>query len=380
MRTAIFMGIILVMLSFMGSATLADSGCTEGQMMVNGGCGAVSLSALNLGWNKIEPGGETTCAHGTPYAYWVRPGSRNDLLVYFEGGGGCWNADTCRDTGVEFNGFYDSRISGNDNPALRDGLLDFENPQNPFRDYSALYVPVCTGDVHWGDNVHTYPDAAGDVTIHFKGYVNAAAALDWAYTQVSKPDSVFVTGCSAGSAASIYHAPYIIEQYPDTPVVQFGDSLSLLFTRPVDLQSDWHAHDHFPQWIPELAAMKPEEWTMARFYSAIARYYPTLTFSQFNSIRDRVQVFYTFPDGSGGATEWTGLLEAHLAEIQNQSPNYRSFTPGGDLHCITPRNAFYNYAIDGISLRDWVANLANGTEVESLHCTDCEQAELVSEG
>jgi hypothetical protein len=254
-------------------------------------------------------------------------------------------------------------------------MLDMNNAENPFKDYTTLYVPVCTGDIHWGDNVHTYDE---EVTINFKGFVNASTALEWAYENVPDPDSVFVTGCSAGSTGSIMHTPYIIEQYPDTPVYQFGDSLSLLFTEPVDLQSDWHAHDNFSAWIPELAEMPPTEWTMARHYIATANYYSDYTFSQFNTVRDEVQVFFTFPDGSGDADDWTTLLEAHLADIQANAPNYRSYTAGGELHCITPRNSFYTYAIDGVRLRDWVADIANGQDVESLHCADCTRAEMVA--
>lgn len=369
----IFTGFLLLVALANSPVVAQEVICSTGQMRINGVCGNDALSSLTPGWNQIEPGGDTTCAHDTPYSYWVRPGTRNDLLVYMEGGGGCWNAATCRDTGEEFNGFYDSRITPNDNPALRSGVLDLDNADNPFKDYTIVYVPVCTGDVHWGNNIHTYDN---DVTIHFNGFVNAQSALQWAYDNLSQPDSVFVTGCSAGSAGSILHAPYIIQQYSDTPVYQFGDSLSLLFTGSVDLQTDWHTHDNFPEWIPELAGMKPEEWTMAKMYSAIANAYPTYTFSQFNTVRDRVQVFYTYPDGSGSPDDWARLMDSHLETLAQTAPNYRAFTAGGNLHCITPRPDFYRYAIDGVQLRDWVADMAAGKPVESLHCKECEQAEV----
>jgi hypothetical protein len=44
---------------------------------------------LSAGWTKIEPGGETICSTGTPYAYYVHPGTVNRLVVYFDGGGAC---------------------------------------------------------------------------------------------------------------------------------------------------------------------------------------------------------------------------------------------------------------------------------------------------
>jgi hypothetical protein len=371
-----FFGLLMII------PTLAQSepeGCPAGQMKVEGVCGDPTILEPSGGWSKIEPGGETTCAHGDPYAFWYKPGTRNDALVYLQGGGGCWNADTCRATGEEFNGFYDSIVTGRDNPIHESGMLDFSSPENPFADYSVIYAPVCTGDVHWGQNTVTFEDAEeGDVTMHYNGFINTSAALDLLYEVLPEPDSVFITGCSAGSAGSIVHAPYVIEQYPDTRVVQLGDSLSLLFTGAVDLQEDWHAHDSFAPWIPALADLEPLEWTMANLYNATAAYYPDYIFSQFNTVRDEVQVFFTYPDGSGTADEWTKLLETHLDTILSASPNYRAFTAGGDLHCVTPRPDFYRYTIDGIRLVDWVAALAKGEDVPVLHCDDCDQPERQS--
>src|SRR5689334_15759391 len=48
------------------------------------------LPDLPAGWTKIDGGGEAICARGTPYSFWVRPGTVNKLLIFFEGGGGCW--------------------------------------------------------------------------------------------------------------------------------------------------------------------------------------------------------------------------------------------------------------------------------------------------
>src|SRR5688572_25884181 len=97
---------LLIFMLVIAAAPLAaqeDESCPVGQVRIDGVCGELTFSDLTPGeWHKIEPGGETSCAHATPYAYWVRIGSRNDLLVYFQGGGGCWNADTCRDTQTEF--------------------------------------------------------------------------------------------------------------------------------------------------------------------------------------------------------------------------------------------------------------------------------------
>ena len=121
--------------------------------------------------------------------------------------------------------------------------------------------------------------------------------------------------------------------------------------------------------------MEPLEWTMEKHYQAVAEHYPDYTFSQFNTIRDSVQVFFTFPDGSGDADDWTALLEEHLASIT--APNYRALTAGGSLHCVTPRPQFYQYAVDGMPVRDWVDRLSDGEDVETHHCRNCDLIDLV---
>jgi hypothetical protein len=180
------------------------------------------------GWTRIEAGGDARCAHDTPYAYWVKPGTVNKLLVYFQGGGGCWSAETCASGST----LYDDAVTPRDDPNGRNGILDWDNPDNPFHNYHAVYIPSCTGDVHWGDNDQTYAtEDGGELTIYHRGFVNASTALNWAYENVTTPDSVFVTGCSAGSVGSILFAPYLIDRYPDAAVTQLGDSLADCFER-----------------------------------------------------------------------------------------------------------------------------------------------------
>ncbi len=318
-------------------------------------------------WTKIEPGGDSRCAHNTPYAFWVRPGITNHLLLYFEGGGGCWSAETC----APGSSLYDDSVDAGDDPASRGGILDFDNPQNPFQAYTAVYIPVCTGDVHWGNHVQTYIASDGsEQVIYHRGFVNSQAALQWAYTYVPQPDSLFMTGCSAGSVGSIAHAPYVIQHYPDTPLTQLGDSLAFVFHRPLDLQVDYHVHDNFAPWIPALAEIPVGDFLMSRYYSAVANHYPNDTFAQYNTQADIVQEQFYVAVG-GEVANFPADLAASLDQIHTQSDNFRSYTASGTLHCITPRPQFYTLETAGVRLRDWVAALAAGQPVETVQCETC---------
>src|SRR5215207_5983614 len=176
--------------------------------IIFGGCSFGRPESIP-GWTRIEPGGDTKCALDTPYAFWVRPGAVNKLLVYFQGGGACWDATTCAPGG----GYYDDEVTPEDSPEnYKFGIFELNNSENPFKDYNIVFVPSCTGDVHWGNSVKTYHGADVQAfTIHHKGFVNGSAALEWAYANIASPESVFVTGGSGGSVGSAAFAPYIIE-------------------------------------------------------------------------------------------------------------------------------------------------------------------------
>jgi len=117
---------------------------------------------LAAGWTKIEPGGDTICSLGTPYAYYVRPGTVNRLAVYFQGGGACWNDFTCSNPDM----YFDNAVDESDNPEnWTGGIGDLDNPDNPFKDWFVVFIPYCTADVHWGNNTQTYTIGDEDTTL-----------------------------------------------------------------------------------------------------------------------------------------------------------------------------------------------------------------------
>ncbi len=333
-----------------------------------GGC-SFGRPEPTMSWTRIEPGGDTNCALDTPHAFWVRPGTVNKLLVYFQGGGACWDAATC----APGSGYFDSSVTAEDSPMnYRFGIFDLTNAENPFKDYSMVFVPACTGDVHWGDNVKTHQGVDGQAfTIYHKGFVNGSAALEWAYANITAPESVFVTGGSGGSIGSAAFAPYLIEHYSKSKVIQLGDSYAMIFPGPIDLQSEFRAHDNFPDWIPALAEIQPEQFRMADYYAAIANYYPDHIFAQYNTLHDSSQASFYMALG-GEAGEFEKDLEASLESIHAQAQNFRSYTASGNQHEILSVATFYTQEEDGIRFLDWVANLANSHLVENVHCVICE--------
>jgi hypothetical protein len=120
------------------------------------------------GWERVKPGDDRQCSDGFEFSFWVRKADPKKVAFYLQSGGGCFSAGTC-DPDREL---YTTAVGDGPTPS---GVYDFANPDNPLAEYSVVYVPYCTGDVHLGHATRTY---APGLTIHYEGYRNGTAALD----------------------------------------------------------------------------------------------------------------------------------------------------------------------------------------------------------
>jgi hypothetical protein len=323
-------------------------------------------------WQEITPGGDTVCARGDPFRFWVRRGDPSRVVFFMQGGGGCWDYRSCRPGST----LFDDSVSSLDHPGRYDGIFNLARADNPVRDWTFVVVPACSADAFWGDRESTYRSGSGEsVTIQHRGFVNARAAADWTVENVPAAERVFVSGCSAGSAGSALLAPYLIESYPDADIEQLGDSLAFVFGSAVDLTA-FGAEGVLPLAVPELRGIDLTSFETSDYYAAIAARYPNTTFAQLNSSHDRIQrLFYEGLSGEPG--EFATDLRASLAAIHAQADSFRSCTLGGGEHCFIDRDRFYTRAADGVALRDWVGDLALGEDVPNLACDDCDEPETV---
>ena len=364
---------------FCCSITLCTLGCGDDDPMVlNGNDPDASFDEpevpeLDDGWTKIAPGGDTICARGDDFHFFVRGGSVNKLVIMFDGGGACWDAVTCGLADRIFSPIADETL-----PDPGEGIGDDDDEENPFRDWYQVFIPYCTGDIHWGDAVTTY-DPEGDapeITVHHKGQVNTRAVLDWVYERFESPERIFVTGVSAGAYGSIGWAPHIIEHYPDSKIAQLGDCGAGVITDTFFMDSfpSWNAESQIPDWIEGLD-VSLEELALDDLYIGIANHYPEHFFGQINTHNDENQRFYYVAMG-GADEDWSPKMHEKVETIIDRAPTFRSYIAGGTKHVVLPYPEFYTYQVDGVRLRDWVADIANGEAVDTVHCTDCEEPEL----
>lgn len=335
-------------------------------LIVAGGQAQSATQEADSPWTQIPVEG-ATCARGTPYSFFAHAGNPDKLMVYFQGGGACWNADTCKP-----NGTFDDSVEAGELERYG-GIFDFGNPQNPVADYSVVVVAYCTGDVHTGTAAHEFSVGDTNISIHFDGFANAQAVLDWVYAHYENPASLIVTGSSAGAYGAVFNAPYLLVHYPDADATVFGDAGIGVVAAGWDGFETWDTMDNVS---PKYADVTPGTEFTNSLYTAAARAFPNARVAEYTSYSDAVQTgFYAL---MGGAREdWVMGLETSFAEL-DQLENFRSYIGWGGTHTALATPIFYLMQVDGISFRDWFADLISGAPVTNVKCDDCLTPELAT--
>lgn len=325
-------------------------------------------------WNELQPGGQTKCGRGTPYSFFVYPGpaTSNKVVIDFMGGGACWTDRSCSLAGSLFADSIDD---------LRDqvkmgfpGVYNHDKPGNPFADWHHVVVAYCTGDIHWGDSSQTYGTGDQAFTIEHRGAQNARAVLAWVAENMQAPESVFVTGCSAGSYGSVYWTPHVKKMFPTARVAQLGDSGAGVVTSDFFQNGfpRWNATAHAPDWIPMLNPKQVDYLSLSLpdLYIRLSAYYPELRLAQYNTAADENQTFFYTAMGGNGM-EWTRKFFGHLDQIQKASPQFSSFTAPGTQHCILPFDNYATTESNGVKFVDWLKTYMQGGPVDRVECKDC---------
>ncbi len=155
------------------------------------------------GWTKhtfdTDGGDGPICIAGTAYSAFTRQGNPSRLLIFEQGGGACWQD------------FYFCNILAEDQepPVARVGIWDFDSKDNPFADYSIVYMPYCDGSTFSGDNDVIDPNFPfGSIRFH-RGLRNQSAAMDLAKSMFPEASRITVAGSSAGGVGAAGFAPFL---------------------------------------------------------------------------------------------------------------------------------------------------------------------------
>jgi hypothetical protein len=186
-----------------GSSSSSSAGGAGGTKPVG-----MPITAPSGTWTWV-PFDDAHCGNGSTTGIGINPSTASDrVLIYLEGGGACWSEVTCYTfmTASYFTTGYgeaEFEAEATDTTYLAEpgGFFDRTAAGNPFKDYSYVYVPYCTGDVHAGDNEMAF----GSQMASFVGYKNVAAYLERIVPTFPSADRVYLAGSSAGGFGATFN-------------------------------------------------------------------------------------------------------------------------------------------------------------------------------
>jgi Pectinacetylesterase len=320
-------------------------------------------------WERIEPGGDCACADGSDFAFWERRAARKKVVLYLDGGGVCFDATSCAFTGDSGeNDFYNWNLSGESFSGA--GILDFDREDNPFADYSFVYVASCTGDLDLGDVTREY---SPELTVEHNGFVNGTAAL--AYLAEHYPDAkqVVVVGKTGGSVAAPVYGGLVADLLPDAQVTVFGAQSGAFPDIPdfnAQMSELWGVYDNMPDWEVN-EGLTPRDWGIPRFWIQAGRHDPDIVMARFDYAYDP-NAERTVQWMGGDASDLLALIDANEAAIEAAGVVQHSYTAPGREHGILDLERFYEIEVNGVRLVDWVDALLKGKPLDDVHCDQCQ--------
>lgn len=308
------------------------------------------LVAMNGSTTMVYPGGETRCifSHSSKYAFQVFPGSTENVVIYFQGGGTCWDhtSTTLHLCVTDAQGDGDV------------GIFDRTNPLNPYADYTILNVLYCSGDAHSGNVTREYSDING-VPVQQSGYHNTRAALDWLKSNLGPApiSNLVLGGCSAGSIGLQAWAGTIFNEFQAANRAFIADSFAGLF--PPSSQGPTIKGygicelDIMPDELKP--ACREETITLQDWVFSTIGSFPEIPFSFIQAKEDIVQrAFYAAIAATfGEKSSWMLSGDAFYRKVNDiwgryaAHKNFMSYTIEGGQHCYSPLPYFYTASTEG---------------------------------
>ena len=318
-------------------------------------------------WERITPGGDCECADGSEFSFWARPADPTKVVLFLEGGGACWDAETCAFT-TEDSTTYTWNVT-NEDRAFWNGIFDRANPDNPFADFTFIFVPYCTGDVHLGNVTREY---SPDLTVEHNGFVNGTTALT--YLEDNYPDAtqVVVVGESAGSVAAPVYGGLVADLLADAEVTVFADGSGAYPDDPdvnVEVLGQWAIFETMPDWDVN-EGLTARDWGIPRFWIQAGLHNPDIVLARFDFAFDEVQT--SFMDLAGlDTSDLAASIDANESAIEAAGVTQHSYTAPGTDHVIVGDDLFYTIEVNDVRLVDWVASLMAGEPLDDVHCDEC---------
>ncbi|MEY2580951.1 MAG: hypothetical protein QOE09_800 [Ilumatobacteraceae bacterium] len=306
------------------------------------------------------------CADGSPYTYYIHKADPTKVVFFLQGGGACFDASTC----AFDSGSYRVKLGPNDDPnTFSTGVFDFGDARNPLADYSFVFAPYCTGDVHIGNATHQY---GPQLTVQHKGSVDATTALKDLAAQFPNAAQIVVTGESAGSVPAPLYAGLAHDLLPNAEITVLADGSGAYPDVPAInnvIGQVWGTESAIPPW-PENAGLTAATWSFPGLFVQAHKHDPNIIFGRHDYAFDRVQAFFAGLAGIA-SDNLVSLIDKNEAQVEQSGVDLRSYISPGNSHTVLSSPGFYSETTEGVPLVEWVTDLIRRQPDPDVHCTTC---------
>ncbi|HEX8385798.1 MAG TPA: pectin acetylesterase-family hydrolase [Rubricoccaceae bacterium] len=309
-------------------------------------------------WTFVNVGG-AVCRDGSPTGFGVRlQEGADDLMIYLEGGGACFNNPTCSSNPARFGEADFEALR-----AHRGSTGIFSTAEaNPVGGWNMVYVPYCTGDIHGGRAPDaTVPGVEG--VQQFVGHENIGRYLALLAPYFGDPDKVLLTGASAGGFGTLVNFAQVADHFDGSDLYLLDDSGPIFFADDALSPALQHAFTRlwrFDRSLPPDAAAVLQPDGLPGIYAYYSERYPDATFGLTSFLQDEtIRYFFGFgqPDGTISGDEFA----AGLRDVRENLPaNWGTYYAPGDGHTLTPSPTTYSGSVGGVPLNEWVGDLLHG--------------------
>jgi hypothetical protein len=346
--------------NFDSSATDDDESCTYD---------VAWQSEYGATWEQHEGGEECECSDGSNFSFWSRNADPTKVVLYFQGGGACWDSYSCQTEGGTYKtntGEWDNPTSLSTNLSDTGGIFNFYNQDNPLADWSFVFVPYCTGDLHLGDMLGEYSDN----DLNHSGHTNAQTAYSHVLENFPNTDRMLVTGSSAGSIPTSFYAALVSEDYPDAEVSAFIDaSGGLLSNETYDFYDIWGLNDTLPDF--PIQPLDFNNMTSATLVINAWMNHNNITFARFDNAYDNTMRYFNALLDNDPLMDYHQQILYSESLIDDANIPISTYLAPGDGHTILGGGAFYTENVEDVAFVDWFTAFINGDNPDDVHCTNC---------
>ena len=296
----------------------------------------------------------TTCANGTPAGLGTQfAGDEKDLVLYFEGGGACWNAATCYGlkTATHLTDTYSKELLDEDLAPWRTTIFERSDAENPFKSAAYVYVPYCTGDLHAGTNVAEYNiGEAAPLSVKHLGAKNVEVYLDRIRRTFKKLERIWIVGVSAGGYGASFNLPVIAKAFPTQQLHVLADgspSINPAADRWAEMKTSWK---------PILPACTTCGDDLSLYLRTVVDAHPASRYALLTYTSDPTITTLT---GLQSPEEFAAGLANAYAKVFT-APNTRYFVVQGNVH-VTLKDFDTLAGPGGVTLKSWVSAWSSGS-------------------